>query len=44
VDLAGDYARAFGGSAGALVGLAVSGDSDDTDSTISAAIANLSLN
>lgn len=43
VDLAGDYARAFGGSKGALVGLAVSGDSDDTDSRIRAAIGGLTL-
>ena len=43
VDLVADYARAFGGEKGALVGLAVSGDSDDTDSMIRAAIGNLSL-
>ncbi|WP_373636710.1 DUF3047 domain-containing protein [Yoonia sp. BS5-3] len=43
VDLAADYARAFGGQPGALVGLAVSGDSDDTDSMIRAAIGNLVL-
>ena len=43
VDLTADYARAFGGEKGALVGLAVSGDSDDTDSVIRAAIGNLSL-
>lgn len=43
VDLAADYRRAFGGEPGALVGLAVSGDSDDTDSTIRAAIGNLVL-
>ncbi|MDX8353703.1 DUF3047 domain-containing protein [Cognatiyoonia sp. IB215182] len=43
VDLAADYARAFGGQPGALVGLAVSGDSDDTDSMIRAAIGNLAL-
>ena len=43
VDLAADYARAFGGERGALIGLAVSGDSDDTDSTIRAAIGNLTL-
>ena len=43
VDLAADYARAFGGGKGALVGLAVSGDSDDTDSVIRAAIGNLTL-
>ena len=44
VDLAADYARAFGGAKGALIGLAVSGDSDDTDSMIRAAIGSLSLN
>ena len=44
VDLAADYARAFGGQKGALIGLAVSGDSDDTSSVIEAAIGNLSLN
>jgi hypothetical protein len=43
VDLAADYARAFGGDKGALVGLAVSGDSDDTNSVIRAAIGNLVL-
>lgn len=43
VDLGADYARAFGGEKGALIGLAVSGDSDDTDSVIRAAIGNLSL-
>ncbi len=43
VDLAADYARAFGGAPGALVGLAVSGDSDDTDGMIRAAIGNLTL-
>ncbi|MBS0125332.1 DUF3047 domain-containing protein [Thetidibacter halocola] len=43
VDLAADYARAFGGERGALIGLAVSGDSDDTDSVIRAAIGNLEL-
>tara|TARA_R110002096_G_scaffold229063_6_gene418566 strand:- start:4255 stop:4908 length:654 start_codon:yes stop_codon:yes gene_type:complete len=44
VNLAADYARAFGGPAGALVGLAVSADSDDTDTTIRARITGLSLN
>lgn len=43
VDLAADYARAFGGQKGALIGLAVSGDSDDTKSVIRAAIGNLVL-
>ena len=44
VNLAGDYAKAFGGQPGSLVGIAVSGDSDDTDSTIRAAIGNMVLN
>ena len=44
VNLAADYKRAFGGAAGALVGLAVSADSDDTKSTIRASITGLSLN
>ena len=43
VDLAADYARAFGGAPGALIGLAVSGDSDDTSSMIRAALGNLVL-
>lgn len=43
VDLAADYARAFGGSPGALVAVAVSADSDDTDSTIAARISGLTL-
>ncbi|KMK66239.1 DUF3047 domain-containing protein [Puniceibacterium sp. IMCC21224] len=44
VDLARDYGRAFGGVPGALVGLAVSGDSDDTDSTIRASVSGLQVN
>ena len=44
VNLAADYAKAFGGQPGSLVGIAVSGDSDDTDSTIRAAIGNMALN
>lgn len=44
VNLAQDYANAFGGQPGSLVGLAVSGDSDDTSSRISAAIGNMTLN
>ena len=43
VDLAGDFRRAFGSAPGALVGLAVSADSDDTDSEIRAAIGGLTL-
>ncbi|MHA7876858.1 DUF3047 domain-containing protein [Roseivivax sp.] len=44
VDLAADYARAFGGSPEALVGIAVSGDSDDTDSMIRADVSGLTVN
>jgi hypothetical protein len=43
VDLAADHRRAFGTAPGALVGLAVSGDSDDTNSVIRAAIGGLTL-
>lgn len=43
VDLARDYRRAFGGDVSALVGLAVSADSDDTDGEIRARIAQLQL-
>ncbi|MDJ0820771.1 MAG: DUF3047 domain-containing protein [Paracoccaceae bacterium] len=43
IDLAADYARAFGDKPEALVGLAVSGDSDDTDSRIRASISGLRL-
>jgi hypothetical protein len=43
VDLARDYAAAFGGQPGALVGLAVSADSDDTDSAVRARISDLTL-
>ena len=43
VNLSADYARAFGGEKGALIGLAVSGDSDDTKSVIQAAVGNLTL-
>lgn len=41
VDLAADFRRAFGGQATSLVGLAVSGDSDDTDTMIRARISSL---
>ena len=44
VDLASDYRRAFGGAPGSVVGIAVSGDSDDTSSRIDAAISGLTLN
>ncbi len=43
VDLAADYARAFGGAPGALVAVAVSADSDDTDSVIDARLTGLTL-
>ncbi len=43
VDLGADYRRAFGTAPTSLVGLAVSGDSDDTDSTIRARISGLNL-
>ncbi|GAB4387126.1 DUF3047 domain-containing protein [Albidovulum sp.] len=43
VDLGRDFARAFGAAPGALVGLAISADSDDTDSVIRARISGLSL-
>ena len=43
VDLSADDARAFGGTKGALIGMAVSGDSDDTDSMIRAALGNMTL-
>ncbi|PPB80922.1 Protein of unknown function (DUF3047) [Albidovulum inexpectatum] len=43
VDLAADHARAFGTPPGALVGLAVSADSDDTASAIRATIEQLEL-
>jgi len=41
VDLRSDFARAFGGEPGVLVGVAVASDSDDTDSRNVAAIADL---
>lgn len=43
VDFQNDFRRAFGEDAGALVGLAVSGDSDDTQSKIVAQIEDLVL-
>ncbi len=44
VNLSNDYGKAFGGQPGALVGIAVSADSDDTDSMIDARISDLSVN
>lgn len=38
VDLAADYARAFGGAPGVLMGVGISADADDTDTVIRAAI------
>jgi hypothetical protein len=43
VDLAADFSRAFGGQRTALVGLAVSGDSDDTNTRITGRISGLTL-
>lgn len=43
VDLAADHARAFGTAPAALVGLAVSADSDDTASVIEASLSGLRL-
>ncbi len=43
VDLAADYLAAFGGEPGALIGLAVSADSDDTDSKIVASVSDLAV-
>lgn len=43
VDLDADFSRAFGGTPQALVGVAVSGDSDDTDSSIAARVEGLEL-
>lgn len=43
VDLAADHTRAFGAPPQALVGLAVSADSDDTESRIEATISGLNL-
>ncbi len=43
VNLDRDFTRAFGGTKGALIGLAVSGDSDDTNSVIAATLGNLNL-
>lgn len=43
VDLAADHRRAFGSDPAALVGLAVSADSDDTDSVIEATLSGLRI-
>ena len=44
VNLANDYKRAFGGTKGAVVGIAVSADSADTKSKVRGAISGLALN
>lgn len=44
VNFARDYVDAFGDADTALVGLALSGDSDDTDTRIRAALGNLTIN
>ncbi|MEN8658631.1 DUF3047 domain-containing protein [Marivita sp.] len=44
VDLARDYSRAFGAGDASLVGLALSGDSDDTDTRIRASVSGLNVN
>ena len=41
VDLGADYARIFGGAPDALVGIAVSADSDDTETAIRARISGM---
>ncbi len=43
VDLRADYREAFGAEPEALIGIAVSADSDDTDGEIRASIANLTI-
>lgn len=43
VDLAADYQRAFGSAPTALVGLALSADSDDTETVIRASLSDLIL-
>lgn len=43
VDLAVDYARIFGGTPQALVGIAVSADSDDTETAIRAQISGMTI-
>ena len=44
VSLARDFANAFGEEQTSLVGLALSGDSDDTDTRIRASVSGLNLN
>ncbi len=44
VNLKADYAKAFGGAYGKLVGMAVSADSDDTNSVVKARISGMQIN
>lgn len=44
VNLAQDYRSLFGSEPGALIGMALSADSDDTDGRIVASVSNLALN
>ncbi|WP_439123972.1 DUF3047 domain-containing protein [Marivita sp.] len=44
VNLSRDYANSFGGGDVALVGIALSGDSDDTDTRIRASVSGLNIN
>lgn len=44
VDLKADYKRAFGADDAVLVGIAVSADSDDTDTNIVASLSDLKIN
>jgi hypothetical protein len=43
VNLSNDFRKAFGNASGKLLWIAVSGDSDDTDSTIRAQISNFQI-
>ncbi|CRK74207.1 DUF3047 domain-containing protein [Nereida ignava] len=43
VNLSNDFRKAFGGTSGKLLGIAVSSDSDDTDSVIRAQISNFQI-
>ena len=44
VNLAADYERVFGAQPGALVGIGITADSDDTDGQIEAIVQDLSVN
>lgn len=43
VNLASDYSKAFGGDRGALIGIVITSDSDDTKGVVSAKISGLKL-